>query len=89
MNIKYYFYMNFIIQNLLCNGNPMFDEQQYFFVVRCFEIEKTNYRTGYFVGGTTLRLLSSVSPATSSCHLQQLLKWRQDDPNRLRALAAD
>ena len=33
------------------NGNPMFDEKRYLFVVRGFEIEKTNYRPQLIVGG--------------------------------------
>ena len=31
-SITSYFYMNFVIQNLLYNGNPMFDEKLYFFL---------------------------------------------------------
>ena len=45
----------FVIQHLLYNENILFDEKQYFFVVRCFEIERTNYRSGVFVGGRVLR----------------------------------
>ena len=37
MKLKPYFYMSFTMQNLLYNGNPMFDEKLYLFVVRCFE----------------------------------------------------
>ena len=49
--MKSYSYVKLIIQNLLYNGNQVFDEKLYFFVVRCFEIEKTNYRSACFVGG--------------------------------------
>ena len=39
-----------VVQDLLYDGNPMFDEKLYFLFGLGFEIEKTNYLSEYFVG---------------------------------------
>ena len=43
-------FLNFVIQNLLYNGNPIFVTKNYMLLFGLgFEIEKTNYRCEYFV----------------------------------------